>query len=332
MFSQYAYRVLLIDADSKIPNLALMKLARHYENCEVDILRLGIPYYPNRKHKHHFIKTYSYDKVYCSVVFDGNSEYVHDLTTPSKIEFGGTGVSLSKTLPDDIERLNPSYDIYPENDTSYGFISRGCIRKCKFCYVPEKEGKIRQVANVDDIVKHKKVKFLDNNFLALPNHVDILNELIDKNIRHQFNQGLDIRLITSKNSELLSRLNYIGEYIFAFDDYSLKDVVDRKLSILKWRKDFGLKFFVYVHPDMEISETVNRIEFLKNRRCLPYIMRDKDCWWSEHEKFYTDISAWCNQPSIFKNMDFNEFLERRHIGRNSGSRIMKSLKTYQDCL
>ena len=41
------------------------------------------------------------------------------------------------------------------------------IRKCSFCKVPKKEGYIKQVSNVDDIVQHKKVKFLDNNFLMI---------------------------------------------------------------------------------------------------------------------------------------------------------------------
>ena len=44
-------RVLLIDADSTIPNLAIMKLSTYHKNRgdKVDFMKLGLPYYPGRK-------------------------------------------------------------------------------------------------------------------------------------------------------------------------------------------------------------------------------------------------------------------------------------------
>jgi hypothetical protein len=116
------------------------------------------------------------DKTYASVVYSGNKEFIKG----KDIIFGGPGVDLTTVLPDEVDKCEPDYSIYPENNISYGFISRGCIRKCSFCVVSRKEGYIRQVANVDDIVRHKVVKFLDNNILALPNHKDILKEIADK--------------------------------------------------------------------------------------------------------------------------------------------------------
>jgi len=314
--------ILLIDADSTIPNLALMKLAEFYEDAE--LIRLNLPYYPNRKKKIHEIDTKEYDKVFCSVVFGGNKEFVKG----ENIIFGGTGFDLKTKLPDHIEALPPNYNIYPDNDTSYGFISRGCIRNCKFCKVPEKEGNIHQVRNVDDIVKHTKVKFLDNNFLALPNHNEILAELAEKNIKCCFNQGLDIRLLTKENSKNLSNLNYLGGYVFALDNVKTIPLVNKKLSLLGWRKPWQLKFFVYVHPDMPIKDTISRIEFLKENECLPYIMRDISCYYSKLHKFYVDIAAWCNQPGIFKKIDFTEFLERRHLTKNREERINFSKNIY----
>ena len=41
--------ILLIDADSVIPNLALMKLAQYYK--DVELIKLNLPYYPNKKKK-----------------------------------------------------------------------------------------------------------------------------------------------------------------------------------------------------------------------------------------------------------------------------------------
>lgn len=140
-------RILLVDADSKIPNLALMKLSAFHKakRDRVELVRLGIPYYPNRKRAVHSIPG-GYDKVYCSAVFKGSVDYVKG----KNITFGGTGYSLKVTLPDKVENLNPDYSIYPENDISYGFISCGCIRNCSFCDVPEKE-----VENADAVLSGK---------------------------------------------------------------------------------------------------------------------------------------------------------------------------------
>ena len=319
--------VLLIDADSTIPNIALGKLSSYYKGKgdNVDFMALNIPYYPNRKHTIHYVDTNKYDKVYCSVIFNGSIDYIRG----DNIEFGGTGYDLGIRLPDYIENLPVDYTLYPNNDTSYGFITRGCIRNCYFCVVPKKEGWIHQVNTVDNIVRHDKVKFLDNNILAFDGHLAILEELINKNIHCQFNQGLDIRLVNPINSKLLSELNYIGEYFFAFDDWKYLKIINDKLSLLSWRKDWQVKFFLYVNPAMPVSTIINRINWCKENKCLPYVMRDISCWSSSYNNFYIDLAAYCNQPNIFKKMDFMDFLSRRHTNQD---RINFSAKLYEEAM
>lgn len=310
--------ILLVDVDSKIPNLALMKLSTYHKQKGdmVKLIRFNISYYPNRRNKKHIIPI-GYDKTYCSVIFNGAIDYIK---CHNHVEFGGSGFSLSITLPAYIEELEPDYSIYPENNVSYGFISRGCIRKCSFCLVPEKEGAIKQVRNIDEIIRHKKVKFLDNNFLALGNHKEILNMLIKRGIRCEFNQGLDIRLIDQENSDLLSRLNYMQPYTFAFDDWSYLKWIETSLLLLPWRKIWQFRFFVYCHPDMEIDNIVNRVKYLRTQQILPYIMRHSDCWGSVNSDFYVDIASWCNQPGLIKSLEFSEFMKRRYPVNNHRSR------------
>ena len=319
-------RVLLIDADSVIPNLAIMKLGSWHKNKgdEVVLHRYNLPYYPNRKKRVYYVPD-GFDVKYCSVVFEGNSSCIKG----ENIIFGGTGVDLITKLPKEVECCFPDYTLYPDNKTSYGFITRGCIRKCSFCKVPEKEGYIHKVNDIDDIVRHKEVKFLDNNILAYPGHKKVLQELVDKKIKCQFNQGLDIRLLNEDNSKLLSCLNYLHEYIFAFDSLAYRKIIEEKLLLLKWAKDWQLKFFVYVHPSMSIRETVQRISFLKEHKCLPYVMRDISCWGSPNSKFYIDICAYTNQVHIFKKMSFSEFLAKRHTSK---SRREQSLRTWNENL
>jgi hypothetical protein len=303
--------ICLFDADSKIPNLALMKLSAYHKNLGHNVIlkKLGISYYPDKRKFIYVISSVGYDKSYCGVIFKDSMKSIH---TSKDVIIGGSGYDLRTTLNIEIENCDPDYSIYPENNSSYGFITRGCIRKCKFCIVPEKEGMIRQVSSIDKIVKHKEVRFLDNNFLAFSGHKKLLKELIDKNIKCSFIQGLDIRLLDVENSQLLRRLNYLGCYTFAFDDIHYLKIIDDKLKLLRWRKPWEIRFFIYVHPDMKIDNTFYRIEWMKQNKCLPYLMRDISCWSSPDRSLYIDMASYCNQPGIFKKMSFDEYVIARH--------------------
>ena len=318
--------ILLIDADSKIPNLALMKLSSYHKakGDNVTLIKFNIPYYPQRKKQIQTIP-FGYDKVYCSIIFPTSYPFINDQGLDN-IHYGGTGHPHDKPLPHYIEDLEPDYSIYPENNASYGFITRGCIRNCSFCIVRQKEGNIRQVNTVDNIVKHKFVIFLDNNILAHPEHRLFLQQIIEKKIKCEFNQGLDIRLLDENNSLLLSKLKYNKEYVFAFDNWKYKNILDQKIPILdKWRKSWKIKFFLYVHPDMPLQDTLKRIDYLKKRKILPYIMRDISCYEAKYKNFYTDLAAWCNQPAMFKKKTFEEFM----IIRNLPKRAAESTELYK---
>lgn len=296
---QRKMNILLIDADSTIPNIALGKLSTYHKMLgdSVSFEKLNISYYPHRKNKLWTINTAKFDKTYCSVIFDGSKKYI---TNNEDIVFGGTGVDLQTVLSDEIESCDVDYSLYPENDTSYGFITRGCIRNCKFCKVPEKEGNIHQVSTIDKIVQHKKVKFLDNNILAFPYHKEILQELIDKNIRCQFNQGLDIRLVDVENSKLLQKLNYIDQYTFAFDNVNMEKIVDEKLKLLSWARKWDLRFFVYVDKFTPMGFLFQRINFLLDRGCIPFIMRNINvCSDFDYADFYRDVAAYFNSQLHF---------------------------------
>ena len=307
--------VLLVDCDSTIPNLALMRLSYYYKllGWHVTLLKLGIPVYG--KPKQRTVDCSGYDLAYISAIFDTTPKNVSVIEGNCKVDYGGTGYDIKKKLPKEIDICKPDYSIYPENDTSYGFIYRGCFRTCDFCIVPEKEGAIHQeVQSVKELIFHKKIKFLDNNFLGGINHKQFLNELIELKMPCQFNQGLDIRLVDDEIANLLSKLHYIGEYIFAFDHIEDKKIIEEKLEIVRkyipnpWK----IKFFIYCHPKMDIvSDVYARILWCKENKVLPYFMRDLSCWQSENARTYNDFSAWCNQPGIFKTHDYENFCIKR---------------------
>jgi len=112
-------KVLLVDFDSKIPNLALMKLSAWHKQ-KGDLVGFDIQ---------------DPDQVYVSVVFSKNKSQAAGLTTMfpnSMISFGGPGWDLQNFLPEEIEKIKPDYDLYP-SEYSQGYTTRGCIRKCPFC-------------------------------------------------------------------------------------------------------------------------------------------------------------------------------------------------------
>ena len=125
-------KVLLVDVDSKIPNLALMKVST---------------YYKSKGHEVGFNVT-DPDLVYASVIFKKNRHLVDGLRflyPNALIDIGGSGFDLKKTLPKSIEECSPDYDLYPNSDRYLGFTTRGCIRSCPFCIVRRKEGLFHRV-------------------------------------------------------------------------------------------------------------------------------------------------------------------------------------------
>lgn len=303
-------KILLVNVDSQW-NMAIRKMYNFYrQQHEVEMIDLGFSGYPHNRKK--VIDATGYDMVRVSNIFDINKDRV-TVTGCDDVMYGGIGSNNPHMqLPCEIENTEPFY--YPEEDTSYGFATRGCIRQCWFCKVPKYEGELKEYNTVESIVKHKKVKFLDNNILAYPKHMEVFGWLLDHpEIKCEFNQGLDFRLVNDENLDALSRLNYMGEYIFAFDEPKYQRLLEKKLQLIKKYipKAWKLKFYIYYHPSMKIGQLIDRVEWCRANECLPYVMRDIACWDSENKNFLIDYASYCNQPAFFKKMPFEEYMCKR---------------------
>jgi hypothetical protein len=69
------------------------------------------------------------DMIYASIVFKKNKHVLDGVAQQYlDIDIGGSGYDLHKKLPEEIENMKPDYSLYPTNDASIGFSSRGCIR------------------------------------------------------------------------------------------------------------------------------------------------------------------------------------------------------------
>lgn len=260
-------KILLIDLDSKIPNLPLMKISSYHKEK-------GDSVYLN--------KGCNPDKVYISCIFTKNKSQALGISKMFNCEvvMGGYGVNNLK-LPSHIENIKPDYSLYDIN-YSMGYTSRGCIRNCKFCIVPKNEGKIK---NSSDPIKfsdpkHKNLILLDNNFLASPKWKENLQYFIKNKIRVCFMQGLDIRLINEENAKLLSTLKFRNRkfthpYLyFAFDSLKYESSVINGINLLVKNgiKPYKLIFYVLVNFDTSFDEDYHRFELLNNMGVDPFIM------------------------------------------------------------
>jgi hypothetical protein len=89
------------------------------------------------------------------------------------------------TLPLDYSILDEIEYKYPENDAYYGYMTRGCIRKCSFCAVPTIEPKYLGYIPITERVAETKQKYgdkrnlllLDNNVLASKQFPVIIEEI-----------------------------------------------------------------------------------------------------------------------------------------------------------
>jgi len=279
-------KVGLIQVDGKWPNLALMKLSAWHKQRGDEVTLIDI-------------SSYDFDRIYGSKIF-----------------MGGSGFDLNSELPEEIELQIPDYELF-KKDFSIGFTSRGCIRDCGFCIVREKEGWIRE-APFDWIVSDK-VLLLDNNFLASPKWKEKLEYFIRHKIKVCFTQGLDIRLVTRENAELLSQVKYYDNHFrrrrlyFAFDDPKLEDVVKKNVKLLL---DEGIKprhllFYVLVGYDTNFKEDLHRFEILDNLGVLPFIMIYNN---RKDNQQLRDFARWVNRR-YYHVFPFDEY--DRHFNRNN---------------
>lgn len=120
---------------------------------------------------------------------------------------------------DDVQIGGPAFQS-PNNDFIPGrymkegvtITSRGCIRKCPWCFVPQWEGVIRELPITDGWI------IQDNNLLACSReHIEAVFEMLKRQPEPiEFKGGLDGRLLEEWHIDLFNQIR-IGELWFACD-------------------------------------------------------------------------------------------------------------------
>jgi hypothetical protein len=286
---------------TNFPNLALMKLSAYHK--------------ARGDHVERWIPMVKYDRVYSSKVFTFSPE---ELMLPEDTIKGGTGYGIMDELPPEVDAMFPDYSLYPNTDYAIGFLTRGCIRKCPWCIVPKKEGSIRAYRNWQEVKRpeYRDIVFMDNNVLACDFGIQQMENMIGQNVRIDFNQGMDARLITPEVAEIIGKLKWIRFVRMSCDTDAMLDTVIEKIELLKQHGTKPWRVFVYLLvQDIESAE--NRALALRSAGVDVFAQPYRDFENSiEPTKQMKDFAQWVNRKPIFNSTaSFSEYNRRAFRGK-----------------
>jgi hypothetical protein len=269
----------LINIEPKIQNTAYMQIAYHHRQIGDSV---------------EFAKNYDdYDKLYCSSLFD----FTDKSDVPDNAICGGTGYDLTTKLPFD---GNLDYSLYPDCDCSYIWLSRGCIRKCKFCVVHDKEGEIRPVKPKNLNPKGKYIQVQDNNFFASPEWKKAIWWLWEQNQPVDF-QGVDVRLLTDEMCDYLKYTKHYKQLKIAWDNPRCTKTEKGIRLLMRYVRPSKIMCYVLTGYNSTKKEDLRRIRTLQELKITPYVMcmNRKD---PRQKKF----QKWVN-GFAFRNVPWEEF-------------------------
>ena len=291
-------RIGLIDVDSKMPNLALMKLSA-YHKSQGDSVEWYDPLLSNC------------DKVYASKVFTFTPDYDY---YPDNVIKGGTGYGTIKR-----QRVNertdswgntcPDYSLY-NTSCSYGFLTRGCPNNCAWCIVPDKEGDIRAESDIEDFLRHDKAVLLDNNVLAHEHGLAQIEKIARLGVKVDFNQGLDARLIDKDIAKLLASVKWLKPIRLACDSQAMKAHVGKAVELLREAGATPKAYFCYMLVK-DVEEAHDRSEFLRGLKVDPFAQPYRDFDNNTPPTLeQKDFARWVNHKAVWKTVKWENYKQR----------------------
>ena len=173
-------------------------------------------------------------------------------------EFGADdvgGTPIEERVPDYSILSDIDY-VYPVNDAYFGYASRGCVRKCRFCGVPKLEGDQREVPPLASLVngvrkqygEKKDLILMDNNITASARYRDVIAEIRDLGFqagatmeqaggrpvqrRVDFNQGVDARILAKTPMYLREMATIcVRPLRIAFDHIGVRQVYETSVRM-----------------------------------------------------------------------------------------------------
>ncbi len=236
-------KILLVQLDGKLPNIALMKCAAYYrsEGREVELQTIS----PRAKVYTPPDWVDVGTPVVASMIFEKTRPLGEQLRTalPQAV-IGGSGWDLNIKLSDvGIYGEDQDYSIYPDWTQSIGFSQRGCRLKCPFCNVPKMEGKVQDINSIEALWRGdpwpRHLVLLDNDFFGQPSWPEKIGAIRDGKFKVNFTQGINARFLTDETAAALGSVDYRDvnmrdrQIYTAWDNRKDQDRLFRGLELLK---------------------------------------------------------------------------------------------------
>ena len=214
--------------------------------------------------------------------------------------------------------MHPDYSIYPQIDskTAYGFLTRGCPNRCKWCVVPKKEGKIAPYMDIEEIAidGRKNIILMDNNVLASDYGLQQIEKIVSMGVRVDFNQGLDARLVTNDIAQILARVKWMKRIRFGCDTPGQIAECERATALIDKYGYKGEYFFYCILMD-DFKEAFSRVNHWRGKggrflpHCQPY--RDLNNPRQIIPQWQRDLAGWADKKWIFRSCEFKDFIPRK---------------------
>jgi hypothetical protein len=279
--------VRLLDLDSKMANIAMMKISAFHKSQGDNIEWFNA------------LTDRQIDKLYISKLFKFSEdiEYFPDC----EIIKGGTGYDIHARLPEYIEKqLDLDYSIYPECDYTMQFFSRGCTRSCPFCVVKDKEGNIHPVEPMSLNPNGKHIEVLDNNFFANPLWKDAAEDLLRIGQPVNFH-GIDIRTMNEECAYYLNKIKRHKQIHIAWDNPK-HNIVPKLQEVIKYLKPYKLMCYVLIGYWSTPEEDLYRVEKLRELKIDPFVMT-----YDKSDRYQKDFARWVNHKAIFRTVKWEDY-------------------------
>ncbi len=152
--------------------------------------------------------------------------------------------------------------------------TRGCIRKCEFCFVPKREGKLR-------LLKIKPGHIVnDNNLMAAPmDHFKKVFDMLKNQKQIIFGGGIDVRLMTQEKADFFKTVS-VDTIFMAYDQDSQYEYLKRACEMLNPLTRDRKSCYMLVGFDDDTPEKAEiRLRKAYEAGCYPHMM------------FYTDVNG-----------------------------------------
>lgn len=203
----------------------------------------------------------------------------------------------------DVRIGGPAYDMPGDEFIPGRFLkegvtitSRGCPRKCKYCFVPKREGKIREYPIHDGWILQ------DNNILACSeSHQKSVFEMLQRQPKAiDFNGGLDPMFLDSWHVKEFEKLK-VRHFWFSCDDPETMKHMDMVKDLMFDFKQWQKRCYVLIGYDGEtIKQAETRLNTIYEMGFLPFAQLyqndKKRAWTPEWDKLQR---KWC-RPAAYK--------------------------------